>query len=241
MNQGTKSAIFVGAAVLATLGAWLARPTMPASDAGDVRNQLLIQDFDPATVASLKIVDFDEETATPRSFRGRRGQHKGKVLCSIPSHDDYPADAQNQLAEAATALLGLKILDVAGDSQRPRTLRRGRSGVEDLAGASGVGTRVVMKDKQGATLLSLIIGKAVQGQPDLHYVRRDNEYPVYVVKVKTDKLSAKFADWIEKDLLKMNLWDLKRCGSAITRSTRSRGNCSKKARCCWATTTRSNT
>ncbi len=55
----------------------------------------------------------------------------------------------------------------------------------------------------------MILGKAVQGQPDLHYVRRDNEDPVYVVKVKTDKLSAKFADWIEKDLLKMNLWDLK--------------------------------
>ena len=211
MNQGTKSAIFVGAAVLAALGAWLARPTMPTSDAGDVRNKLLIRDFDPATVASLKIVDFDEETATPRSFEVAEVKHKGKVLYSIPSHDDYPADAQNQLAEAATALLGLKILDVAGDSHSDHELY----GVvdpdsKDLAGASGVGTRVIMKDKQGATLLSLILGKAVQGQPDLHYVRRDNEDPVYVVKVKTDKLSAKFADWIEKDLLKMNLWDLKR-------------------------------
>ena len=37
-----------------------------------------------------------------------------------------------------------------------------------------------------------------QSQPDLRYVRRDNEDPVYVVKVKTDKLSAKFADWIRR-------------------------------------------
>ena len=66
-----------------------------------------------------------------------------------------------------------------------------------------------MLDKGGKTLLSLIIGKAVPDRPELHYIRRADEDPVYVVAVKTDKLSGKFGDWIEKNLLNMSSWDLK--------------------------------
>jgi hypothetical protein len=212
MNQNTKSAIFIGAAAVAALGAWLARPTMPSGDNRDQRGKLLIETFDPTTATSLKIVEFDEETSTPRPFEVRQAQvkHKGKVRWSIPSHGDYPADAQNQLAEAATALVGLEILSVASEKPGDHELY----GVvdpesKDLQGATGVGTRVVMKDKEGRTVASVILGKAVANRPDLRYVRRDNEDPVYVVKVKTDKISAKFGDWIEKDLLKMSLWDLK--------------------------------
>ena len=66
-----------------------------------------------------------------------------------------------------------------------------------------------MKDKDGKTLLSLILGKPVKDKPDLRDVRLPEQDAVYVVAVKTDKISAKFGDWIEKDLLKMNSWDMK--------------------------------
>ena len=57
--------------------------------------------------------------------------------------------------------------------------------------------------------MSLILGKPVKDKPDLRYVRLPDQDAVYVVAVKTDKISAKFGDWIEKDLLKMNSWDMK--------------------------------
>ena len=38
---------------------------------------------------------------------------------SIPSHSDYPADAKEHMAQAATALLDLEVLSVA--SERPAT------------------------------------------------------------------------------------------------------------------------
>ena len=57
---------------------------------------------------------FDEDTATMRPFKV--AQVNG--VWSIPSHSNYPADAREHMAEAATALLDLEILSVASDERR---------------------------------------------------------------------------------------------------------------------------
>jgi hypothetical protein len=211
MNQSSKTALFIGVAAVVAVVAWLARPALPGNDASDVRGQKLVADFDPLTAASLEVVDFDEDTSTVRPFQVAQVTEKGKTRWSIPSHDNYPADAKEQLGEAATALLGLKILGVVGDNAGDHELYGVVDpGSKDLkVGSTGVGTRVTMLDKGGKTLLSLIIGKAVPDRPELHYIRRVGEDPVYVVAVKTDKLSGKFGDWIEKNLLNISSWDLK--------------------------------
>ena len=191
--------------------AWATRPELKGPAEVDRRGKTLIDDFDPLKAASLEIVEFDETTSTPRAFQVAQLAEKGKTRWSIPSHDNYPADAKEQLAEAATALLGLKILDVAGDNPGDHE----QFGVVDPSskdlkvGSTGVGTRVTMKDKNGKTLLSVILGNVVADRPQLHYVRLADDDTVYVVDVKTDKISSKFGDWIEKNLLKMTTWDLK--------------------------------
>jgi len=116
------------------------------------------------------------------------------------------------LADVATGLMGLKILENRSDSPGDHTLY----GVVDpdpktlKSGTTGVGTRVVLRDKNDKALVSLIVGKQVEDREGLHYVRRVGQDPVYTVAVKTDKISTKFEDWIEKDLLKLNSWDIKR-------------------------------
>ena len=55
----------------------------------------------------------------------------------------------------------------------------------------------------------MIVGKEVPEQPDLRYVRKAGESEIYIVAAKTDKLSTKFEDWIEPNLLKINTLDLK--------------------------------
>ncbi|MGA2034908.1 MAG: DUF4340 domain-containing protein [Thermoguttaceae bacterium] len=213
MNENAKTVTVVGVAAALVLIAWWARPGLESSaKPKDEVGQKLVADFNPLTAASLEIIEFDEDTATVRPFLVAQATDKGKTRWSIPSHDNYPADAQDQVADAATSLLGLKILSVeSSDPGEHAKFGVVDPGSKDLkVGDTGVGMRVTMKDKGGKVLLSLIIGKAVpDAKNNLRYVRAAGSDSVYVVAAKTEKLSAKFGDWIEKNLLKMNAWDLK--------------------------------
>jgi len=213
MNENVKTVVFLAAAAGMIGLAVLAKPTLPTYEAEDLRGQLLYPELnDPLAVTDLEIVEFDEETATIRPFEVAQVERKGKTRWVIPSHDNYPADAKDQVASAAAGLMGLRILEVAGDNvgdhqeygvlePDPKTLR---------VGSTGVGDKVIMRDKQGKELLNLIIGKEVAGRPGLRYVRKTGEDRVYVVELKTDKLSTKFENWIERNLLGINTWDMKR-------------------------------
>jgi hypothetical protein len=48
----------------------------------------------------------------------------------------------------------------------------------------------------------------VEGTDSQRFVRIPGQDLVYVVKIDPDKLSTKFEDWIEKDLLKLSAWDV---------------------------------
>jgi len=81
-------------------------------------------------------------------------------------------------------------------------------------GTPGAGMRVVIRQKE-RSLLDLVIGKEVPDSKGLRYVRRAGadgavQPAVFQVEVSPDKLSTQFGDWIEKDLLKLNTWDVKR-------------------------------
>ena len=163
-------------------------------------------------MASLEIVKFDETRGEVQPFKVAQIKHDGKgpVRWSIPSHDDYPADAKDQVATAATALMGLKIIDMVSDNKDDEREYGVVDPPEDgQPGATGVGQRVVMKDEEGKDLLALIVGKEVPDKPDLRYVRKVGESEIYIVAAKTDKLSTKFEDWIEPNLLQINTMDLK--------------------------------
>lgn len=214
MKQNFKTLLLGIAAVAVVVVAWgdafRARRQLDVGDASDVRGQLLYKDFkDPLSVKSLDITTYDESTGTPQVFQAAvAGKSK---LWSIPSHFNYPADAKDQVADAAAGLVDLKILGVADDNVQAH----GLYGVLDpqakdlKPGATGVGMHVTMKDGGGKTLLDLIIGKPVPGRTELRYVRKSGESGVYEVAAKTDRLSTKFEDWVEKSLLKFNSWDLK--------------------------------
>lgn len=212
MNENKKTITLITVAVAIILIAWISRPGDWSGSANKIVGEKLTEDFDPLAAASLDILEYDESTATVRPFQAALVDFKGKARWSIPSHSDYPADADKQVAGAATALMGLQILSVEGDTQAdhekfgvvdpdPKTLK---------PGASGVGMRVTIRDKNSKDLLSLVIGKEVPGRPGLRYVRRAGQDPIYTAAVNTANLSTKFDRWIEKNILKMNAWDLNR-------------------------------
>jgi len=216
MSENAKTLIFVGLAVAAGLAGWVTRPTpikvAPAEAAGMV--ELFPNLKDPRKVKALEIVEFDEQTAQQRVFEVK--QVKG--IWSIPSHRNYPADANRQMADAAAAVLDLKRLGTAVPSSSGRYTREDHErygvldpGAEDLeVGMTGVGKRVTLKDAQGKELAKFIIGKSDPQKPEIRFLRIPGQDLVYKVEIDTHPLSTKFEDWIEKDLLKLNAFDIKR-------------------------------
>ncbi|HVX13626.1 MAG TPA: DUF4340 domain-containing protein [Pirellulales bacterium] len=209
MNETGKTLGFATAAVLAVaLGIWSHwRPAETALSKQQIVGKSLFE-LKPEAAKSLEIIEYDPDTAEIKPFKV--AQEKGVWV--IPSHENYPADAAQQLGDAAAALVACETINI--ESEDPSS--HATYGVIDpdpkslTAGTTGVGKRVTMEDGSGKKLAQLIIGKGIKDKPDLRYVRIPGQDPVYVVKLKTDKFSTKFEDWIEKDLLKLNAWDIER-------------------------------
>ena len=173
----------------------------------------------PEAVARMEIRQYDEANHKVVPFEV--GRVDG-IWC-IPSHSNYPADENNHLAEAATALMGVTVLDVAfgaGDELTQMDAagiraRHNEYGVLDpdpekiKSSDKGIGMLVTLKDKGNQPLASCIIGKPVPDQAEQHYIRFADKDQVYTVALDTSKLSTHFEDWIERNLLKLNSIDLK--------------------------------
>jgi hypothetical protein len=200
MSEYAKTLMYVVVAAAFLALAWVARPAVPGRPVVEDVGELFFGDFvDPLEAASLEVVAFDEDTGTPQVFKVAR--HDG--VWSIPSHENYPADAENRFAEAAAALIGLAKGSNRGDSPADHEVY----GVIDPAGvgpgAAGVGKRVTIESTDGRQLASLIIGEPLKDSEGQHYVRVPGQDRVYLSAVDTEKFSTRFEDWIEKDLLQL--------------------------------------
>ena len=172
---------------------------------------------DAAKAASLEIVSYDDELSTLHPFKVIQS---GGVWV-LPAHQNYPADAKEQLAAAATALVDLKKLDVVsgspGDHETYGVIEPDPEKIKP--GMTGVGQLVEIRDASGNKLARLVVGKEDKRRtgPEgagrtLRFVRKAGQDPVYRVDIDTTKLTTRFGDWIEKDLLKLSPWDVRRLG-----------------------------
>jgi hypothetical protein len=207
MSENAKTITFVVIGLLAVVVGLVARPSVATLDENSLVDTNLTSKIKSVEDAKrLRIVRVDEDTAEKREFEV--AERDG--LWSIPSKDGYPADAAAQMAEAATSLIDRKILQVASTSA---TDHEEYGVIDPLSpkldpGQKGVGTRVTMYDDKQNALVDLIVGKAVKGAEGQRYVREAGRDIVYVIEIDRSKLSTNFEDWIEKDLLKLNAWDL---------------------------------
>ncbi len=194
MRDLTITAILI---VIAATVAGLALWTEPDSNIPTVlsdQGQLFFPGFkDVMACKALEIIAYDEATATAKpfkvEFRGRRW--------SLPSHFNYPADAQTRLSKTAAALMDLRKDTVRSDS----TTDHPELGVVDpldtkVSSLAGRGKRVTLRDGEGKLLADFILGKFVEGKSGYRYIRIPGEKRTYAVKTEAEP-SANFEDWIE--------------------------------------------
>ncbi len=217
MNEGRTTSIFFVVAVVALGLAWWSKPA-PITNEDEIarsrQNQDVFPSFDdPEAASSLQIAQYDEELAQLKRFEVARDPQSNN-LWTLPSHDDYPADAAEQVKNATTPLIGLRILTVESDLRSDHEMY-GVVNPDDealAAGASGVGMLVTLKNDKDVVLASLIIGKEVTGVEGQRYVRIPTEDAVYKVELGVDAFSTNFRDWIEGELLGVRSFDITRIG-----------------------------
>ncbi|WP_299463128.1 DUF4340 domain-containing protein [uncultured Gimesia sp.] len=202
MNETTRTLTFAGIAVATLIAAFVAdRASQPTELTGyeNVGEEFYPDFTDPTQAKSLRVVSYNEDSATLKVFNV---EFKDGVW-KIPSHHDYPADAEAELAETAASLVGV----VRGALESRRKSDHERFGVIDPLDESntnlkGRGQRLTLSQEGGTPLVDFIIGKQIPDQPNEYYVRKVDEDSVYRTKLNVD-LSSEFSDWIEPDLLKV--------------------------------------
>lgn len=211
MNENTKTGIFWGIAfVMLAIALLVAWPQQERSEQSLLVGKPLFEQFeDPLTAASMRIVSFDEVLGQLNAFEVRKDRETG--MWTIPSRQGYPADAVEQMRDAANALVGLIVLDIQTDNvELHDDLGVLEPKLEDLeVGDVGVGRMVTFKDQDQKTIASLIIGSPVEGEEGKIYVRKPGQDPVYVVRLDDSPLSTRFENWIEDDLLRLTSIDIR--------------------------------
>jgi len=216
LSTATKTTLLylvVGFGLLLT--GWWVQPRFQArSITAELQSVLFPKLEDVAQAGSLEIVSYNEELAELSPFK----VVKTGGVWVLPAHDNYPADAQEHLAAAATELIDMKPLDVMSESPADHetfgVIEPDPQKIE--AGMTGVGKLLEIRAEAGTALARLVVGKedrqpagAAGGTRLLRFVRISGQDPVYRVEIDTSKLTTRFDDWIEKDLLKLSPWDVR--------------------------------
>ena len=214
MNEITKTSIFIAIAVVLFLLAWLVQPRERAAVTEDMVGKILFENFQaPTQIKELQIVKYLPETGDLVDFRV--ADVNGKWC--LPSHQNYPADADEQMGRVAAGFIDQKVLNVAYRDTGSDDVRKMHEtyGVVDpsskgLGSGESVGVKAIITGESKRTLAALIIGKEVEDTGGMHsYVRVPEQNTVYVMAINKGDLSTKFDDWIEKNLLDISSFDLK--------------------------------
>lgn len=187
---------------------WATKPPSPA-EFSDIGEQFYAEFVDPADATRLRLASWNDKQARTDVFEVKFTPESG---WTIPSHNDYPADGEEQLSKTAASIVGI----TRGGLMPGRKGDHARYGVVDpldqsATGTEGRGSRLTLWE--GDTVVAdYIIGKKV-GDDDanassgeaLYYIRKagdDGEDRVYRAALDVE-ISTDFADWIEPDLLQI--------------------------------------
>ncbi|MBA64070.1 MAG: hypothetical protein CMJ76_17070 [Planctomycetaceae bacterium] len=224
MNNIIQTCIFTALAVGSVVAAVLTSD-IGETDSQQNRRSIAKQDegkpvfegFTAQRAVELKITTYDDPTARIKSFSVKRDATGQWV---IPSHNNYPADAAEQMASAAAAFSTLEVKEVIDvDSSAHEDYHVVEPNTETLdVGTDGVGTLITVTDEEGISY-SLIIGaKVIKGvdagidprmQQSYYAARRPESDIVFTVDLNMNIFETDFPKWIDTNLLGLNGLDIR--------------------------------
>lgn len=207
MRETAKTATWLAVAALMAILAAVTEPERATPEILSDQGEPFYPAFrDPEQARVIEVIDYDEATATARPLKieFRRGRWV------VASHHNYPVELGDRLARHAAGLVDLRKDMVRSDSVEDHS----RFGVIDpldtrVASLAGRGKRVTLRDARGDVLADYIFGKPVEGKPGYRYVRVPGRKRTYIVRTDADP-SARLADWVEPNLLRLSASALRR-------------------------------
>ncbi len=204
MSPVIKTIVYAAAAIGLALVALISAPGAKDLELFSDEGELFFPDFDdPLAATDLEVWEFIPDTAEASAFNVK----SEKGYWTIPSHSNYPADAEDRMAKAAVMLIDLRKAAVKSDQIQDHANFGVVDPTEQDLDPEGRGKRITFRDSSGSVLGDLIIGKQVEDRPGQFYVRLPGKKRTYAVERDFD-LSTNFEDWIERDLLKVSATDL---------------------------------
>ncbi|MDV6029414.1 MAG: DUF4340 domain-containing protein [Phycisphaera sp. RhM] len=209
-EETRRTVLYAAAAILCLLITGVIElATRPAviAEYGKVGKEFFPEFRDPTLASALNVAVIDPDQVEAKQFSVERNANGQWV---IPSHHNYPADAEDQLARTASSVLGIK----RGAMVTRWQADHARYGVVDpktdtleVGQVEGVGKRLTLRGEDDSVLADYIIGKQVEDEFDQYYVRHPDEDEVYVATLNID-LSTRFSDWINTDLFDISQSDV---------------------------------
>lgn len=201
--------LLCGAALLGLGLAFATAPGRPEAAELDLEGQALFPSLtDPLRSAAIEITGWSDATATATPFKVERKNGRW----GLPSHEGYPAEAEDRLVKITANVISLR----RGALQSRSARDHAELGVIDPLDAKpgvpleGRGLRCTLRDDGGAVLADFVAGNAVPGREGFKYVRLVGDDTTWAVDLKNVDLSSSFYDWIEKDLLKVDSWKIRK-------------------------------
>jgi len=207
MSEAIKTLIFVAVAVVMGGLAYVSRPAPSVTAPEEEVNQPLFPEFtDPLQAESMQITRYDSDRGQIRRFEVSNTQDGWQIA----SKGGYPANATEHMTQAANSLVDLRVLRIVSESPG----QHAEYGVIEpnanaiSAADDGVGQMVTIEGTNDEMLANLIVGAADKEDPQLHYVRVPGRDRIYLVRLDPTVFSTEFSDWINKDLLQINPFDV---------------------------------
>jgi hypothetical protein len=202
VSEGLKTSIFCVVAVVLAALAYVAVPPKRAPGLFVDQGELFYPEFDQESCKSVQVVSFDPGQTAFELFRVEFDQKGGGWI--IPSHENYPADAQRQLVKMTTIVNGLRKGAIRSDRKDDLAKYSVLDPLDqNVTGPEGCGKRLTLTDGSNV-LADLVVGSEVDGSPGQYYVRRPDSNRVYACKLDAYDISTRFADWVETDVLQLS-------------------------------------
>jgi len=206
MSENVKTSLFAGVALVLFVLAISTRAPVADSGGLGLGEEMFPEFTDSFDVRKVEIVEFNEEQGDTSGITVEK-ENAGWV---ISSHNDYPADAQDQLEKAVDLLSGLTKLSMESEEEGDYEKYGVRDPTETKTGDKGAGRLVRLSGADGEVLADLIIGKEfeLEGQSmdsapgDLFYVRVPGQPAVFTTRLQNPSaVKSEFVEWVERDLL----------------------------------------